>query len=95
MDDFVAAFKGPYGHGGAALYHDEGSGGFTDTDNVIDGPWDVWAGVRAFGWRCPGSDGQEVTCGITVTENWVRTRTTPSSTLILILTLHHTVHHTL
>ena len=58
------------------MYHDEGSGGFTDTGNVIDGPWDAWAAVRAFGWKCPGPSGQEVDCAISVTKNWVRSNGT-------------------
>ena len=67
---------GPFGHGGSAMYHDEGSGGFTDTDNVIDGPWDSWTHVRPFGWKCPGAGGREVDCAISVTKNWVRSNGT-------------------
>ena len=71
---------GPFGHGGAGMYHDEGSGGFTDTGNVIDGPWDVWAAVRPFGWKCPGAGGREVDCAISVTKNWVRSNGTHTHT---------------
>ena len=67
---------GPFGHGGSAMYHDQGSGGFTDTNNVIEGPWDSWTHVRAFGWKCPGAGGREVDCAINVTENFVRSNGT-------------------
>ena len=67
---------GPFGHGGHAIYHDEGSGGFTDTENVVEGPWDAWATVRPYGWKCMGARGQEVDCLINVTKNWGRTNGT-------------------
>ena len=67
---------GPFGHGGHAIYHDEGSGGFTDTHNVIDGPWDAWNTVRPFGWKCLGASGRQVDCLINVTENWARSNGT-------------------
>ena len=68
---------GPFGHGGHAIYHDEGSGGFTDIENVVEGSWDAWATVRPYGWKCPGESGHEVDCLINVTNNWGRFPTSP------------------
>eukprot|EP01047_Picozoa_sp_COSAG01_P039571 COSAG01_NODE_3278_length_6314_cov_2.240386_1_plen_851_part_00 len=72
---------GPFGHGGSALYHDEGSGGFLDQENVIDGPWDSWTHVRPYGWKCPGASGLEVDCAISVTKNWLRSNGTSTCSI--------------
>lgn len=65
---------------GNAIYHDNGSGGFTDTDNVIDGPWSSFLAINGplgpYGpdRKCPGKNGEAANCGIIYTNNWLRTK---------------------
>lgn len=64
---------------GNGIYHDNGSGGFTDKNNVIDGTWgrylfqDNSLGPYGPGALCPGRDGQQADCGMAFVGNWVRT----------------------
>ena len=68
--------------GGNAIYHDNGSGGFTDTENVIDGGWGSFLAVNGPlgpfgpGKTCPGPGppvGTAADCGIVNSGNWLRT----------------------
>jgi len=64
---------------GNAVYHDNGSGGFTDTDNVIDGPWRSFLAINGplgpYGpaRQCPGKTGAAADCGLIYKDNWLRT----------------------
>ena len=59
------------------LYHDNGSGGFTDKNNVIEGSWEHYCGENAphgcasCKLHCPDSTGKEADCGISVVDNWL------------------------
>lgn len=64
---------------GNAIYHDNGSGGFTDSGNVIDGEWGTYLvindsiGPYGPGALCPGRDGEAANCGMEFAGNWMRT----------------------
>jgi hypothetical protein len=64
---------------GNAIYHDNGSGGFTDSLNVIDGLWGTYffqddsLGPYGPGALCPGRDGSPANCGMLFENNWMRT----------------------
>ena len=70
-----------YPAGGNALYHDRGSGGFQDINNVIDGNWTHWFGTNDSsgpygpGASCPNLDGEggEHDCDIVIAKNYVHT----------------------
>ena len=70
---------GIYPAGGNALYHDRGSGGFLDSNNVVDGNWTHWFGTNPSqgqygpGAHCPTISGEEGDCNITITKNFLRT----------------------
>lgn len=63
---------------GNAIYHDNGSGGFNDTGNVIDGTWSKYLfqddplGPFGAGAQCPGVAGP-ADCGMGFEGNWMRT----------------------
>ncbi len=72
---------------GMAVYHDNGSGGFVDAENVIDGIWDVVLLVHTTlgpfgpptkmpGGNCPGCDvdANSTCCDISFTSNWVHVK---------------------
>jgi hypothetical protein len=71
--------QGNPGSSGNAVYHDNGSGGFTDTDNVIDGDWRTFLlantplGNYGPAKICPGPNGEPSDCGLVFTGNWLRT----------------------
>lgn len=74
------AAAGAWGpNAGNAIYHDNGSGGFIDSSNVIDGTWgsymfqDDSLGPYGPGAICPGRDGQAADCGMEFIGNWMRT----------------------
>ena len=79
--NYVAwAWAQPSGSGNG-IYHDNGSGGFTDTDNVIDGPWSLYlfqddpdGPYGPTPQYCPSSDWNAPTdCGMAFENNWMRT----------------------
>ena len=59
------------------LYHDNGSGGFTDKNNVIEGSWQHFCGENAprgcqkCPLSCPDSNGKEGDCSINFVDNWL------------------------
>jgi hypothetical protein len=63
---------------GNAIYHDNGSGGFTDTRNVIDGTWRTYffqddsLGPYGPGGSCHGRDGAAANCGMAFENNFIR-----------------------
>ena len=63
---------------GNGVYHDNGSGGFADTENVIDGKWgqyffqDDSLGPFGPGASCPGREGEPTDCGMAFGGNWIR-----------------------
>ena len=64
---------------GNAIYHDNGSAGFTDSSNVIDGTWSTYffqddsLGPYGPGAQCPGRDGAPADCGMAFINNYMRT----------------------
>ena len=64
---------------GNAVYHDNGSGGFRDTQNVIDGQWGTYffqddsLGPYGPGAQCPDETGAPGNCGMAFIGNWMRT----------------------
>eukprot|EP00039_Didymoeca_costata_P020924 m.342867 g.342867 ORF g.342867 m.342867 type:complete len:745 (+) comp21934_c0_seq1:76-2310(+) len=63
---------------GQGIYHDNGSGGFTDSNNVIDGVFhdvcflNVPLGPYGPGRKCPDAQGQQADCSVHFDNNWVR-----------------------
>lgn len=75
------------GHGGSSyasqpnpIYHDNGSGGFTDKNNVIEGSWQHFCGENAprgckgCKMDCPDAFGKEGNCSINFVDNWLYVR---------------------
>lgn len=64
---------------GNAVYHDNGSGGFTDSHNVLDGTFAHSCGLNppsgpfGLGRKCPGNHGEQMDCSIAFVDNWLRT----------------------
>ena len=63
------------------MYSDNGSGGWTSTDNVCDGDFDhyfvVNPGSRYGACKeCPGADGERDICTLNFTQNWLHTNGT-------------------
>jgi hypothetical protein len=61
------------------IYHDNGSAGFTDTENVIDGDFSMYyfqdnsLGPYGPGALCPDQFGQQTDCGVVFAGNFMRT----------------------
>ena len=64
---------------GNGIYHDNGSGGITDSGNVIDGTWGTYffqddsLGPYGPGALCPDRNGLQTDCGMAFVGNWYRT----------------------
>lgn len=60
-----------------AVYHDNGSGGFKDMKNVIEGIWQHFCGLNlpggpfGIGKKCPGREGEQEDCSILFEYNWL------------------------
>merc|ERR1712039_228473 len=69
----------PVASGGIGIYHDNGSGGFCDKENVIEGA--VTASLQlnrpmgpyGRGRLCPGVHNVAEDCGIVFSDNWLHT----------------------
>ena len=88
VNNFIEALpeQGHRDGGGTAIYHDNGSGGFVDTGNVIKGNGTLGSVLKVNGsggkygpaGACPGPDGKPKDCSISFTSNFEQT-TAPSS----------------
>ena len=78
--NYIAQGSAAYGpHAGNGIYHDNGSAGFTDTGNVIDGDYDRYffqddsLGPYGPGALCPDQYGVQTDCGMVFAGNFYRT----------------------
>ena len=68
--------RSPYASQPNAVYHDSGSGGFADTQNVIEGNWQHTCGENTprgcskCPKHCPDKTSNESNCSISFSFNW-------------------------
>lgn len=97
-NNYIAQGDAAWGpHAGQGIYHDNGSAGFTDTGNVIDGDWsnyyfqDDSLGPYGPGALCPDRNGQPTDCGMAFVGNWYRTDA-PGTTSHVNTTIANNTH---